>query len=557
MNDPLQRKMFREAGMSKQPMGILASSPELMSAAKGYKDGGVGSIQIPFYGQRQPKGASNQGGNNYTTIDDNLQAIQNQGLQTDFGDAFGPKENNVDVSQISIEPTVEVPGSPPSINDQNKSALDKSKLKFPQSTSLGIRGKTDEFEGEVEKEAPPTNSSFEKLKNIYGEQGVVAATNIAKGLEDADSMKFGGKTVQQLTDNLFATMNKEGKEPTLADVNDEVTALLGYDRETLDKEFDKDTKSAFFLNLMKAGLAMAAGQSSNALTNVAKGLGAGLAGYGEDVGKLNDDLRADRKEATNVAYKLLQNKRSSELAKDSVDLQKKQIMLQIGQSNVTQKKADLYKDLEIQTNNRKLKIDFLSTMAQLENKGIEMQNTKEYRDQVVENAFFNAQPDQIKAAIIGGHIIKNKDGTYKPPILTDLGKTAIGNVIADLNSSKATIYDKKVINAGSSGKISGIVIENFNKLEGDAKAVAISKIGSISQSPQFKQYNDSINDGDFGAALGTLISLAGDKDLIIDFNSLHPSIQQEIKKKPKVSALANQYDNIIANLPPLKKSKED
>jgi len=34
MNNPLQRKMFRQAGMSKQPMGILASSPELMTTAQ-------------------------------------------------------------------------------------------------------------------------------------------------------------------------------------------------------------------------------------------------------------------------------------------------------------------------------------------------------------------------------------------------------------------------------------------------------------------------------------------------------------------------------------------
>ena len=34
MNDPLRRKMFRQAGMSKQPMGILASSPELMTTAQ-------------------------------------------------------------------------------------------------------------------------------------------------------------------------------------------------------------------------------------------------------------------------------------------------------------------------------------------------------------------------------------------------------------------------------------------------------------------------------------------------------------------------------------------
>ena len=41
MNNPLQRNMFREAGMSKQPMGILASSPELMGAVKGYEKGGT------------------------------------------------------------------------------------------------------------------------------------------------------------------------------------------------------------------------------------------------------------------------------------------------------------------------------------------------------------------------------------------------------------------------------------------------------------------------------------------------------------------------------------
>ena len=34
MNNPLDRKMFRQAGMSKQPMGILASSPELMTTAQ-------------------------------------------------------------------------------------------------------------------------------------------------------------------------------------------------------------------------------------------------------------------------------------------------------------------------------------------------------------------------------------------------------------------------------------------------------------------------------------------------------------------------------------------
>jgi hypothetical protein len=67
MNDPLRRKMFRQAGMSKQPMGILASSPELMNAVKGYNLGGLNinsaiplnqdiktaSIVMPAYGTKR------------------------------------------------------------------------------------------------------------------------------------------------------------------------------------------------------------------------------------------------------------------------------------------------------------------------------------------------------------------------------------------------------------------------------------------------------------------------------------------------------------------------
>ena len=52
MNDPLKRRMFAQQVMnSRQPMGILASSPELMGAVqqrfanggevKGYQDGGI------------------------------------------------------------------------------------------------------------------------------------------------------------------------------------------------------------------------------------------------------------------------------------------------------------------------------------------------------------------------------------------------------------------------------------------------------------------------------------------------------------------------------------
>ena len=44
-NDPLKRRMFAQQMMNQhnranEPMGILASSPQLMNAAQGFKDGG-------------------------------------------------------------------------------------------------------------------------------------------------------------------------------------------------------------------------------------------------------------------------------------------------------------------------------------------------------------------------------------------------------------------------------------------------------------------------------------------------------------------------------------
>ena len=44
-NDPLQRRMFAQQiinqhARANQPMGILASSPQLMGAVQGFKDGG-------------------------------------------------------------------------------------------------------------------------------------------------------------------------------------------------------------------------------------------------------------------------------------------------------------------------------------------------------------------------------------------------------------------------------------------------------------------------------------------------------------------------------------
>lgn len=68
------------------------------------------------------------------------------------------------------------------------------------------------------------------------------------------------------------------------------------------------------MGLMRAGLAIAAGESDNALSNVAKGLGVGLEGYGKDIATLNEQEREDRKEIRAISMDLIKTKNAREIA---------------------------------------------------------------------------------------------------------------------------------------------------------------------------------------------------------------------------------------------------
>ena len=66
------------------------------------------------------------------------------------------------------------------------------------------------------------------------------------------------------------------------------------------------------MGLMRAGLAIAAGESDNALTNIAKGLGIGLEGY-KDISTLNEQER-DRKELRAISMDLIKTKEARSMA---------------------------------------------------------------------------------------------------------------------------------------------------------------------------------------------------------------------------------------------------
>ena len=386
MNDPLQRKMFRQAGMSKQPMGILASSPELMGAVKGYKLGGV--PEIPMY--NTPK----------------FQLFKSPGEDlglgeigtSKIGDKLKEEKDKKELENKSVDTSLsEVK---PNINDTNKNILDNEKKEefdinklMPFGKNLNLRGKQDLSAAED----PALIGANQEVTNAM--QKVATATT--KNFKDTD---IAGTTYNKAINDLTGQLTKEGKEISLDDVYDEGIKLLGYDPRDLEKNYDSDRRQAFWFNLMNAGLQVAAGESSNALTNISKGLGAGLQSFGKDVGDLKDDLRADRKESTNVMYRLLGTKRSEQLAKEALELDKKAKIFNITSTEVGQMRADGIAEANAEFEQKKFNLNYLVELKK-------MDQTERLSDNKIKAALKNTiiNNKAISTPFMLG-LIKPKDG---------------------------------------------------------------------------------------------------------------------------------------------------
>ena len=378
--------MFRQAGMSKQPMGILASSPELMGAVKGYKLGGV--PEIPMYNTPKFQLFKSPG------EDLGLGEIGTSKIGDKLKEEKVKKElenKNVDTSLSEVKPN---------INDTNKNILDNEKKEefdinklMPFGKNLNLRGKQDLSAAED----PALIGANQDVTNAM--QKVATATT--KDFKDTD---IAGTTYNKAINDLTGQLTKEGKEISLDDVYDEGIKLLGYDPRDLEKNYDSDRRQAFWFNLMNAGLQVAAGESSNALTNISKGLGAGLQSFGKDVGDLKDDLRADRKESTNVMYRLLGTKRSEQLAKEALELDKKAKIFNITSTEVGQMRADGIAEANAEFEQKKFNLNYLVELKK-------MDQTERLSDNKIKAALKNTiiNNKAISTPFMLG-LIKPKDG---------------------------------------------------------------------------------------------------------------------------------------------------
>ena len=242
-----------------------------------------------------------------------------------------------------------------------------------------------------------------ELQDIYN--------NYASDLEDVNSATYLGKTFEQHQQDYFDALNKKPEEVTFADVKDAAFDMLGYDKDKLDENLSKDQQGSIWLNMMRAGLAMAAGESSNTLTNVAKGFSVGLEGYGRDMKNLRDDYREDVEKYQNTMYRLLKDEKAERVAMNALDVQRKAAQFNIVQQTRGEAREDLLNKLNTEVALRKIKLNTMSTLAQFDLEKFKLDKSSDEFQKTLEmsKAKIAAMlPDEIQGAIASGLVqLKN------------------------------------------------------------------------------------------------------------------------------------------------------
>jgi hypothetical protein len=518
-NDPLQRRMFAQQiinqhARANQPMGILASSPQLMGAVQGFKDGGqvVKAEKGKFFydpqnktfldrllqgegilrarqnteeqvGNKKTAGISpyipgaNQTAVNANPFEINRRLVSNtkgdtgggvDGASTTSSDAKSKIDAGEQVVDLETNPSAskfeDIDSSDPRfINKENKKALDKKKK-----------------EDSSEKDASFDKTTVEgNLKGAKDRLAAVTSLINDPTTKEATAVVDKYKTI---LDEAQAEMNKEGKELTLEEVDKLARPLAGLED---NDNYDDDKHTAFWMALIKGGLATAAGESSNALTNIAKGLSIGVDAYGKDISKLNAQEREDRKALGAARYKIITDNKSAEVALRSAKvqfLQNKASMIQSGdqfKSGMEFKKEQAANINAFKAANLEIAIFKTMNDSKIAGETLDLQkerlaNDKDYREKTLNNAIKTLESnermkllgdDAKKLLALGDDYATYKDGKYK---VTDEGKDLLEIFLLTKNSHKLTDTMEAIKNATESLEVGGFRYKN----KADAKKAA-------------------------------------------------------------------------------------
>ena len=527
------RPMFRIPGMTNnQPGGIMSSGPNIMRASliSGANANPVmtGANQpsviqdMPIFTNTIPTSIQPQIGN-ILGSGEKFEGTTKAGVEGQVD----PESNLAKLRQAALK-TKKIEEGSKVIDDLNPVT---GKISQKTTTETVDDGETIDADmvtpdfGQPTKQAGTENNTLESNINILSgfqskqkqlsDKTAAALANVSAGLASADDIRVGGKTLNENVDALVAKMNQEGKEPTLADVQEDAIKLLGFDPNELEGEFEEDRKASIFLNMMKAGLAIAAGESPNAISNIAKGFAVGLQGYGQDVGRLSKELREDRKEARSTMYNLLKDAKSEALAKRTLELQKMEGIVNINRTLVGDAKKKALDKFNTTMTALKWNQNVLSAAAELEFKEKQLAVTKDNVEKTYRLGLAKAEPEVIQLLKMQGEI-KLKDpskpeipfgepGYFKQYDLTDKATKNITTYMNDLVSGKSTglqsgsLFNRTRENFATTGTIGSVLKPTgYDQLDASIKkqfgieAYTLQEQLKKNANDPYQQFNDTI-----------------------------------------------------------------
>jgi hypothetical protein len=170
-----------------------------------------------------------------------------------------------------------------------------------------------------------------------------------------------------------------------------------------------------------------------------------LTSYGEDVKTLSKQLREDRKDAANTFYRLLGDKKSEQLAKEALNLQKKITLRDIVATKVGEEKNLAIKEMEMENRNAELRINFYKILNE-QNRHEQNFDLKERELKAnIKNAMFRLVPDKLRLFQGSGEITlidETKGFTLDNMIISDKLTDAFLAELENLKGGKAFAKQK-------------------------------------------------------------------------------------------------------------------
>lgn len=377
-------------------------------------------------------------------------------------DAFGFEDAGIDVNLVGVTTTPVGPGEAiagsaitgggKTTPTQEAAKKDAEKATGKSKKPVGGGRLLDSIYGSTTKTSELTKTLEADIKNVLDAAETGRTEDKAATAAATDRLK----KATDVFNTALGTKMAEAKEFSLEDVKDEALKISGVD----DSNYDESRKDAFWMGLMRAGLAIAAGESDNALTNIAKGLGVGLEGYGKDIATLNEQEREDRKEVRAISMDLIKTKNAREIALAAAKNDYTFNQQRLAQAAMQGADAAV---IAAQNRENTNKLTGLQLQANL---NLQLATRKaEDKKLAVDTAYkqwaaeISMLPTEAKQALMFGPVEYDENGKIK---LSPLQEKEYKRILEASTTNKTTVTDtlRSITNAAANGQIRGVKLSD-------------------------------------------------------------------------------------------------